>query len=509
MQNMKKYINGFIILLSGGTMSLENKVEQSYEDNGNYGKESKFKKFAKYSLVGAAALTTIALNSCAPKAPGQSNEGPSNTYNTKPQVVSVELDNWNTLPGDISFELSGVVSEGDKVYFDMDVNGQDYLEGSVDVVGNSFTLSEIIDSNLYYSNIEPLNVEVKLSLNSDLSTPTDYSTAITLPMAIVGIKAPDLVKKVEDLVDLYDSGSYDGFPFKELKIEGQGIIDKADGDLYTVFEFRKGPVFADFWYICRAYIYSYEDEQKGSLIAALHLPPHIYSDPIEGSSVIYDVDEYNPYKGLSLDQFINTYLSTVATPIDNDSVEMLLSSEAFNKLVEQDEHFIPLFYRKAYIFNDEMDVDKPVLSGFYILENFVSLEEGTASREPLQTLKGVIIFPRNRSPPFNFLVSTKTGNLTEIGPFRLDGAGRYTQVGGGPFLNSPYLREVLNLPGRPSGYNYDVDMLTTSFDHMDTVLGETRILTPEEFKEVYSYYYNVGQRNLNYAIEVINGLTLP
>jgi len=393
----------------------------------------------------------------------------------------------------------------------MDVNGQDYLEGSVDVLGDSFTVSEIIDSNLYYSNIEPLNVVIKLSLNSDLSTPTVYSTAITLPMAIVGRKAPDQVKKIEDLIDLYDTGRYEGFPFREVKIEGQGIIDKADGDLYTVFEFRKGSVIDDFWYICAAYIYSYENEQKGSLVAILDFPPHGYLDPIDGSSVIYDVAEYNPYRGLSLGQFINTYLSTVATPIDNDSVEMWLASEAFNKLVEQDEHFIPLFRRTAYIFNDEMNVDQPVLCGFYVLENFVFMDGVIVitGREPVQKLKGAIIFPKNRSPPFNFLVSSKTGNLTEIGPFKLDGTGGYTVVGGGPFLNSPYLRDVLNLPGRPSGYKYDVDMLTTSFDHMDTVYGETRILTPQEFKDIYTYYYNKGQRNLDYAIEVINGLTLP
>ena len=107
----------------------------------------------------------------------------------------------------------------------------------------------------------------------------------------------------------------------------------------------------------------------------------------------------------------------------------------------------------------------------------------------------------------NFLVSSKTGNLLEVGSFHLDGVGTYN--GEGPFLNSPYLRDALNQPGAPSGYNYDVDMITQFFDMMDTVFSETRILIPQEFKDIFSTSYNRGVSRLDEAIEVIDGLTLP
>ena len=472
-------------------------------------KEPKLKKIVQYVLIGAAVLTIITLNSCVPK-----NLDGDAHYKTKLRIVNVELDNWNTLPGDLLLEIRGEVDEGKEVYLNLDVNGRSYYEGNVDVQDNSFVFSKVIDSNLYYSNIEPLNVDVRLSLNRDFSTATEYSTAITLPIAIMGRKAPEQVRKIEELFDFYEEGSFEDFPYQRMKCKGLGIIDTHEGDLYAVFNFRKGryehrPYGYSYWYYSSVQIYSYKDKQTDSLVISLGFgTDRTILESLDGSPVVYQVGEYNPYKGLSLEEFIDTYLSEVATPIDSSSVEMLLSAEAFNKLVEEDEDFMPLSYRRVYEANDDFRYDKPVFCGLYILDNFILMDRDTPSKEPVRTLKGILVFPKNMSPPVNFLVSSKTENLIQIGPFSLIGVGEYSQAPG-PFLNSPYLRAVLNLPGGPSGYNYDVDMITQIFDKMDTVFSETRILTPQEFKEIFSFSYNRGLSRLDDAIEVINELDLP
>jgi len=178
-------------------MSLEDKVEQSYEGTV---KESKFKKFAKYSLVGAAALTSMALYSCA-KVIDQLKIN-------RPIIYDVNFDFADKI-GDIVVDYSVETFEGTQVFVKI-LEGDDkelfnkVLTGTPKETNGVFaTDSQQIDTNIGDSTLVPYKIKIIVSDSPDFSETTTCSTTLINPLPLFGMKAPEFVEKFYDVFDAF------------------------------------------------------------------------------------------------------------------------------------------------------------------------------------------------------------------------------------------------------------------------------------------------------------------
>ncbi len=471
---------------------------------------SNSKKIIKKFLNGLLIATNVSLpflfSSCIP------NDSKREVYNNvKPVIKSVEFDNFHTFPGDFILNIEGSVEKGNKVYYLISLNEKKYKQGSVNVEDGKFKLSTLLDSNLYYSNIKPLDVDVELSLNSDLSTPTTYSTELTKPYPILGTKDKSLVNRLENLIEEIKEGNlsrykeriFDRLGFLKINDDLTFYIDY-DGRDYLENGVRKNS-------IINLVVAKVRDDKKSTYDIILNLD---FVENLNDGLAKYYVLEYYPdvegAGGLSVIEFLNKYFSGIITPIDENYAITYDEDHFFEKLIENDK-YTPVSKVDDYLIvnNDNMFFDKEsTFLGLRILQNYALHGKEIMAKHPVEELHGVLVGSKERIRKILLWFSKDTSNLLTIGAVRRKSVDMIEKAGG-PALTSPYLRQTLSPVGYPPWYDVNFDCLSNiGFDdakNLGYIDEEATSMTPAELaSEDYKYSYNKAVNSLREATEVIS-----
>ena len=445
-------------------MSLDDSVEQSYEGTV---KESKFKKFAKYSLVGAAALTSMALYSCvgAPPTSGENSNDDSTPEVQAPIIYNIEAQSEDSV-GDLRLTYEIQTFEGTQVYLKITGNGEVIYDGTLvggikDDGGAHVNYFVYFDANILDSNIFPYHVDLIFSGDSEFKNATEYSIDLTVPMRVFGRKSPERVGKLESLLETMISSNQDVFYFEGAYVMYGDfttfkVVSKESQDQYFVLG---------------------EDIKGGFLSLAASKP----SEP--STSVTYVVANYHPpddYPDMTLEQFLQMLDIEGFTVVSTTEVIAPRPLEIFeHSKATLRENVYPLYEYNLFL----LDALGRIVG--YEKRYF---EGETLSRTPLKRIDYFI------NGDDVFLIGKDTGNLLSV----ITGMEGSLESSTYKVLLFSPTYNVGPLPGDPFYESPEVIILENNWDNPLDNISEM----PQEYKDLVI-------QSLDDAIAAIDELTSP
>ncbi len=381
--------------------SLEKKVESEYDFSSE---ENRSKNILKKALLCGAAA--VALSSCGVRP----NNTAFNLYNFK--VAQSGETNDNIFVGDsiLSFDLSS--PDATEVYLQIYGNGELILKDTLKASSNEnevyAKIEEYLDLRVPDMNLFPYQISIIATTPQNPSISLDFSTELTTPMPVFGRKLPELVSRLDDLLNEYVSTK------EPEESHYYYFVDKSDVE--------------DGYYL-KALLYESSDlflrisDGRGGILI---LEDFFQKHSPDATMMLYSVCDYHPFlhyatatvsEALTLANIEHIILDS--SP-DLNLVAAPLPEEIFKSVKESDDPTVhPL--SSAKYFSVGNNNNELILS-----ENYFKGE--TLSKEVLERYT----FFKNRDDFFAF--SNETGNLLAIAVDMPSPNLSNASV----FLNSPY-----------------------------------------------------------------------